>query len=302
MLVVIGASGCAEQPGPPVRDEPPAADVEVVADEASGANAETDGALRLSRVVLGRLGAAEAVSQRAAVDKVTSDRGGDEVDGVDRPGCVDVPAPDPADAGAVFVRLRDCRGPFGAAAVSGVLRFAFDKTPGVPGLRVRVGVAPGEALTVQGAPVSEYELDATLSFPAAGAAAMAWQIAWAREAAGGGAVRARANFRTVIERQPFAVGGPRECSTTTGRASYEGGERALAFDVEGYRVCPRPLVPACPAGGSWSVTDLDASRSLLLRFTGEAAPEGPAGEVRTFLDVSEGDGRARRIAVRCGTR
>lgn len=175
-IVTLGAAACAEQPGPP---EPPApvaagASAELIAQEVNGANAEADGALRLSRLVLGKLSAADITDQATAVRRVAAGMGGGGA-------CAATTRTEPGDPGAVYVTFDGCRGPFDEQRLTGTLRFFFGKAPGVLGLRVQVGVAPGATLSVDGADVPDYRLDATLSFPAPATAVMTWEVAWARQ-------------------------------------------------------------------------------------------------------------------------
>ncbi|HEU4533347.1 MAG TPA: hypothetical protein VFS00_04485 [Polyangiaceae bacterium] len=299
-VALLGSAACAEQPGPPTPpDDEATADARLVAEEVSAANAEADGALRLSRLVLGKLGAADVKDQQTAIETITN--------GAGRPGagdCVTSIRRELADPGAVYVTFDRCRGPFDAQEITGTLRFAFGKAPGVPGLRVQAGIAPGQTLTVRGASVPEYRVDATLSFPAFDTAVMEWEVAWRRESERGSGLGLRARFRTVLRDQAGPAGeGARECFTTSGRASFDAGARGFSFDVSDYRLCPAPPQPACPeAGGTWSVTDARSLRTVTFQFTGVDAPAGPAGEPRTFLRVVDAAGEESQIDVACGAR
>ena len=296
-VLLLGAAACAEQPGPP---DPPVSDpgessAELIAQEVNGANAEADGALRLSRLVLGRLGADDIKDQATAVQRVATGMGGLG------PLCSTSTETEASDPGAVYVTFDNCREPFEGQLISGTLRFFFGKAPGVPGLRVQVGIAPGASLSVAGASVPEYRIDATLSFPAPATAVMSWEVAWARRGNGGPELSLRARFRTAVETKSGPLGGQIECSTTEGRASFQGTKRGFSFDVDGYAVCRQAqmLRAACPSGGTWSVTD-DQSRTVMFKFTGEDAEPGPGGVPRTVLQVTDTQGETSEISVRCG--
>lgn len=295
-VVVLGSAACAEQPGPPSPpdDDDAGPTTQTVAEEVNTANAEADGALRLSRLVLNKLGAADIKDQQTAIDKIAKSMGG--------PGdCGASVRRDDADPGAIYVAFDRCRGPFDAQEITGTLRFAFGKAPGVPGLRVQAGIAPGATLTVRGASVPEYRIDATLSFPALNTAVMEWDVAWQRESDQGANLGLRARFRSVLRNQDGLFGeAARECSTTSGRASFSAGQRGFSFDVNEYRLCPSPLRPACPESGTWSVTDAASLRTVTFQFTGEDAPDGPQGEPRTFLRVIDASGDETQLDVRCG--
>lgn len=299
-VLLVGAAACAEQPGPPdppVGDDSGESSAELIAQEVNGANAEADGALRLSRLVLGRLGADDIKDQATAVQRVATGMGG----GLGNL-CSTSTETKASDPGAVYVTFNDCREPFEGQLISGTLRFFFGKAPGVPGLRVQVGIAPNESLSVAGASVPEYRIDATLSFPAPATAVMSWEVAWARQGNGGPDLSLRARFRTEVKTEVGALGVVlNECSTTEGRASFQGAKRGFSFDVDGYAVCRRPQMQraACPSGGTWSVTD-DQSRTVTFKFTGEDAEPGPGGAPRTVLQVTDARGETGEISVRCG--
>jgi hypothetical protein len=287
-VMLLGAAACAEQPGPPDPPDFGASEGEnaaLLAEEVSGVNAEAEGALRLSRLVLDKLDAADVQDPQKAVDRVVAGMGGGAACGVS----VETR---PNDRGAVYVTFDGCRDVFDAQRLSGTLRFFFGKTPGLPGLRVNVGAVEGSSLTVDGVLIPRYSIDATLSFREA-TTVLAWQVDWARQGRGGPDLSLRARFRTVVERaRP-------QCSTTSGRASFEAGERGVSFDVDGYAICAGPL--ACPSGGAWSVTG-GASRAVTFRFTGENAEPGPGGAPRTIVQVVGSDGRESELSVRCGAR
>lgn len=294
-VVLLGPLACAEQPGPPSPpDDEAGPDTQTVAEEVNTANAEADGALRLSRLVLNKLGAADINDQQTAINKIANSMGG--------PGdCGATVRRDGADPGALYVTFDRCRGPFDAQEITGTLRFAFGKAPGVPGLRVQAGIAPGSTLTIRGASVPEYRIDATLSFPALNTAVMEWDVAWQRASDGGAALGLRARFRSVLRNEDGLFGeAARECSTTSGRASFSAGQRGFSFDVNDYRLCPSPLRPACPESGTWSVTNAASLRTVTFQFTGEDAPDGPQGEPRTFLRVIDASGDETQLDVRCG--
>ncbi|HEU4412725.1 MAG TPA: hypothetical protein VFS43_46205 [Polyangiaceae bacterium] len=300
-IMLWGASACAEQPGPP--EPPPPRDVgarsaEIIAQEVNGANGEADGALRLSRLVLGRLGADDIKDQATAVERVANGTGG----GLGAQ-CATSARTEPSDPGAVYVTFDGCREPADGQIITGTLRFFFGKAPGVLGIRVQVGIAPGSSLTVDGASVPEYRIDAMLSFPAPATAVMAWEVALARQGGEGPDLRLAARFRTVVKTEGAPGEAQRECSTTSGRASFEAGERGASFDVDGLFVCRAPLMlrAACPSGGTWSVTD-DEARTVTFQFTGRDAEPGPGGAPRTILQVTDAEGEPREISVRCGAR
>ncbi len=298
--VLLGAAACAEQPGPPDLPAPGEPSAELVADEVSEANNEAEGALRLSRLVLGKLSdPADLKDQATAVQKVATGMGAG-------PGaCAASSRVDPAEPGVIYVTFDRCPGPFDARTITGTLRFAFGKAPGVPGLRVQVDVAPGATLAVQGTPIARYHLEATLSFPALGATRMAWEVAWERAGGGGvggGDLRLWARFNTLVRSEIGDDLVARECSTTSGRASFQSPRGGFSFDVDDYRLCREPLrfEPVCPESGTWSVTDDDAASRITFAFTGETAPAGPDGRPRALVSVVDAGGAESRVELPCG--